>query len=426
MAAWIVLVCTFPLIWMGGLVTSHGAGMAVPDWPNSFGYNMFALPFTAWLGSEAGGVFYEHFHRILGMVAGMAVVLVVAQAFAPARNVAFRRKLGAMAIAWLLLGTGAAIITWSLEAAGRIDPNKARLSGHFVSGFISLGVLFIVLWSSRRRETRTWLRRVCLILLGAIVLQGLMGGLRVTEVSLTLAKLHGIFGQLVFALAAAVCVFSSRWWVERPIVDAITAKNSKKMGRLAIVAIFLIVCQLVLGALMRHDPLRSTATGGGAGLAIPDWPLHYGKLIPPMSKSALPELNRIRAEQYNLPEMPSIAGVHLQFTHRLIAYLTAGHILAMVGSAWFRVRNQKGLLIPTLALAVLVVVQVSLGVATVLMRKPADIATAHQATGSLLLAVAVVLCVRSFREYAARDRRVGVVEPSTTSPAGLGSLAPSH
>ena len=34
----------FPLIFMGGLVTSKGAGMSVPDWPNSFGYNMFLFP----------------------------------------------------------------------------------------------------------------------------------------------------------------------------------------------------------------------------------------------------------------------------------------------------------------------------------------------------------------------------------------------
>ncbi|MGN6626507.1 MAG: COX15/CtaA family protein, partial [Tepidisphaeraceae bacterium] len=35
-----VVLSVFPLIWMGGLVTTHGAGMSVPDWPNSYGYNM--------------------------------------------------------------------------------------------------------------------------------------------------------------------------------------------------------------------------------------------------------------------------------------------------------------------------------------------------------------------------------------------------
>src|SRR5688500_19974152 len=46
---------TFPLIFMGGLVTSHGAGMSVPDWPNTYGYNMFTFPPS----HRVGGIFYE-------------------------------------------------------------------------------------------------------------------------------------------------------------------------------------------------------------------------------------------------------------------------------------------------------------------------------------------------------------------------------
>ena len=58
---------TFPLIFMGGLVTSHGAGMSVPDWPNSYGYNMFLFPPRLWIG----GILYEHTHRLMGSVVGM-------------------------------------------------------------------------------------------------------------------------------------------------------------------------------------------------------------------------------------------------------------------------------------------------------------------------------------------------------------------
>ena len=59
---WAVLTAmlTFVLLCSGGLVTSHGAGMAVPDWPNSFGYNMFLFPVSRWVG----GIFYEHTHRL--------------------------------------------------------------------------------------------------------------------------------------------------------------------------------------------------------------------------------------------------------------------------------------------------------------------------------------------------------------------------
>src|SRR5215471_12611640 len=58
---------TFPLIFMGGLVTSHGAGMSVPDWPNSWGYNMFLFPPHLW----RGGIWYEHIHRLMGSIMGM-------------------------------------------------------------------------------------------------------------------------------------------------------------------------------------------------------------------------------------------------------------------------------------------------------------------------------------------------------------------
>ena len=60
-------VATFGLVWLGGLVTSKGVGMAVPDWPNTYGYNMFFFPVSAWIG----GVFFEHPHRISDSTDGL-------------------------------------------------------------------------------------------------------------------------------------------------------------------------------------------------------------------------------------------------------------------------------------------------------------------------------------------------------------------
>ncbi|MGH7264342.1 MAG: COX15/CtaA family protein, partial [Candidatus Rokuibacteriota bacterium] len=58
---------TLVLIVAGGLVTNTGAALAVPDWPTTFGHNMFLFP---WAGM-VGGVFYEHSHRLLGAVVGL-------------------------------------------------------------------------------------------------------------------------------------------------------------------------------------------------------------------------------------------------------------------------------------------------------------------------------------------------------------------
>src|SRR5437660_9332052 len=58
---------TLALICLGGLVTSHDAGMAVPDWPNTFGHNLFFFPISKWVG----GIFYEHTHRLVASGVGI-------------------------------------------------------------------------------------------------------------------------------------------------------------------------------------------------------------------------------------------------------------------------------------------------------------------------------------------------------------------
>lgn len=70
----VTLVCaTFPLIWVGGLVTSYDAGMAVPDWPTTYGYNMFLYPMSTWL-TGPWDLFIEHGHRLLGSLAGILTI----------------------------------------------------------------------------------------------------------------------------------------------------------------------------------------------------------------------------------------------------------------------------------------------------------------------------------------------------------------
>ena len=58
---------TFVLILFGGLVTNTGAALAVPDWPTTFGHNMFLYPWA----DMVGGIFYEHSHRLIGAVVGV-------------------------------------------------------------------------------------------------------------------------------------------------------------------------------------------------------------------------------------------------------------------------------------------------------------------------------------------------------------------
>ena len=67
----VILACaTFPLLFIGGLVTSLGVGLAVPDWPTTFGYNMFLYPWSKMIG----GVFYEHSHRLVASCVGLLTI----------------------------------------------------------------------------------------------------------------------------------------------------------------------------------------------------------------------------------------------------------------------------------------------------------------------------------------------------------------
>ena len=64
---------TFPLIWVGGLVTTTDAGMAVPDWPGTYGYNLFLYPWQTWLFGP-WDLFIEHGHRLLGAAVGLIAI----------------------------------------------------------------------------------------------------------------------------------------------------------------------------------------------------------------------------------------------------------------------------------------------------------------------------------------------------------------
>jgi cytochrome c oxidase assembly protein subunit 15 len=304
---------TFPLIFMGGLVTSHGAGMSVPDWPNSYGYNMFTFPPSQWLSRQAGGVFYEHSHRLMGSLVGMLSI---------------------------------ALCAWA--------------------------------WKT---EPRRWVRWLATGVLAAVIFQGVLGGLRVVLKQLDLAIVHACVAQAFFCLAALTAVVTSRWWVE----GAPRRAHDRAPFRLAAVLVLVVYLQLVVGAVMRHYR---------AGLAIPDLPLAYGKVLPPVTAEGLARANETLTWDAHLPRV-TLGQVWLHFGHRVGALVVTAAACALV----YRVLRQRRreLLVPSLVLVALLLTQVTLGVLTVLWRKPADVASAHVAVGALVLVTSFVMAVRAAR-----------------------------
>jgi cytochrome c oxidase assembly protein subunit 15 len=316
--ALLTAVATFPLIFMGGLVTSHGAGMSVPDWPNSYGYNMFTFPPSLWLSKQAGGIFYEHSHRLMGSLVGMLSI---------------------------------ALTVWAWKTEGR-----------------------------------RWVRWLATGVLGAVIFQGVLGGLRVILVDLDLAVVHACFAQAFFCLAALTAVVTSRWWVSGAAKDALNSVSPDRgLVRLAVVVVVVVYLQLVAGALMRHY---------GAGLAIHDLPLAYGKLVPPVTQAGLAAANEARRWDAGLPGV-TLGQVWLHFSHRIGAMLVTAAAVSLIVQVIRRRRSD--LLVPALLLAALLSTQITLGVLTVLWRKPADVASLHVAVGALVLVTAFVMTVRAAR-----------------------------
>src|ERR1051325_10181114 len=67
-------ICTAFLIFVGGLGTSTESGLSVPDWPTTYGWNMFTFPFSKWVG----GIFFEHGHRLLASFVGFLTAVLAA------------------------------------------------------------------------------------------------------------------------------------------------------------------------------------------------------------------------------------------------------------------------------------------------------------------------------------------------------------
>jgi cytochrome c oxidase assembly protein subunit 15 len=314
-----------------------------------------------------------------------------------------------------------------------------RLMGTVV-GMLSIA---LTVWAWRT-EPRRWVRWLATSVLGAVIFQGVLGGLRVVMVELDLAIVHACFAQAFFCLAVFTAIVTSRWWIEAPqrAMDraALDADAMRRLFKFSAIAVVVIYLQLIIGAVMRHYE---------AGLAM-----SLSQLLPPTSSEVLEAANADRAFNQHLPPV-SMAQIWLHFGHRIgavlvsIAVITAiilalrmqgrtrfeavagaffAAIAGLIGLAatdvvastkgWFagvgvlitaiaaffilraflrRLGEARPVLAPAALLAALLFVQVTLGLLTVYLRKPADVASAHVAVGALTLVTTFALCVRSAR-----------------------------
>jgi cytochrome c oxidase assembly protein subunit 15 len=199
-----------------------------------------------------------------------------------------------------------------------------------------------------------------------VVAQGTLGGLTVLFLlPLPVSVAHACLGQLFFTLTVVLAVVTSRSWLAgapaEPHADAPALHGWTLVTALAVFV------QLVLGALVRHFP--------DASLAIPTFPLAFGRLVPP-------DLT------------PPVA---VQFAHRVFALVVFSLAVATTVRVCRRHGDRAALVLPSLALGLLVLFQGMLGGAVVLTGAAPWTATAHQTLGAVILAVSVVQAFQARR-----------------------------
>ncbi|MEI6473856.1 MAG: COX15/CtaA family protein [Planctomycetota bacterium] len=195
------------MIVIGGLVTGYEAGLAVPDWPNSFGHNMLLYP----VSEMKGGIFYEHAHRLFGMLVGATVLAYATTVWRSGAG-----KYARIAVTVLL----ALVVTQGILGG-------LRVTGNVTSSMNAADL----------------------------------------SPSTALAIVHGMLGQFVFALAlVSAFMVSGAWERVRVVVQGVAA-----MRLLSALALLAVTMQLFLGAAMRHLQIPPT---GDDGAQLPKWALH--------------------------------------------------------------------------------------------------------------------------------------------------------
>ena len=311
--AWLTCVATLLLICSGGMVTSKNAGLAVPDWPTTFGYNMFFFPVSKWVG----GILFEHTHRLMGSLVGFLTI-----------------------------------------------------------------ILAVWLWIS---EHRRWVRNLGVIALAGVILQGILGGLRVTMMKNEIGIFHACVAQAFLALLVVIALITTNFWQAMNCRASVSDANPRVV-QWAMAITIMIYVQLALGATMRHQH---------RDLSILDFPTANGAWIPDTSTLALAKINAWR-DARGLSDVDAFQ-IWLQMAHRFVAVLIAIGVIAFALRVWRDAPRFAALKRLSILWVALVICQIALGAWTIWSNKAADVATAHVALGAIMLSFGVSISAICWR-----------------------------
>lgn len=247
-------------------------------------------------------------------------------------------------------------------------------------GILTSVLTVMVFLKDDRRSVKT----LALCAFIGVCLQGLLGGLRVTQLSSVLAMAHACVGQAFFCVVLSLAVVLAPGWRRSDWVCF--AHNLPLIRKMSWVMVAVVYCQLIIGAVVRHMK---------AGLAIPDFPLAFGKIIPP------------------LPSTP----IAIHFAHRLGAVVVICVAIMLIAVVFWNARNDKRLIIPALAIGSLVILQVALGAHIIWLRKAPLPTTLHVVNGAAVLGSSLFLALRAGRLTSGAFRVNGCILPELSEVA---------
>ena len=263
-------------------------------------------------------------------------------------------------------------------------------------GFLTI-ILAVWLWL---HDNRQWVRSLGVIAVVGVVLQGILGGLRVTMMKDQIGIFHACVAQAFLGLLVFIALVTTKFWssladgtpaVEggastTPELTPSSLTRLSPMKALAIAITIAIYVQLALGATMRHQH---------RDLSILDFPTANGAWIPDTSAAALAKINAWR-DARALSDVSAFQ-IWLQMVHRFLALIIAIAIISFCVRVWRDARSFDALKRLSFLWVILILCQISLGAWVIWSNRAADVATAHVALGAIMLSFGVSMSAICWR-----------------------------
>lgn len=266
-------------------------------------------------------------------------------------------------------GSGLSVPDWPLSF-GTLFPEMTGgvfyEHGHrLIAGAVAVATL-VQLFLYLRWEPRGWVRGLAAVSFALVIIQAMLGGLTVLlRLPPQVSVAHACLAQLFFCSVVTLAFVTSRSW-SKPAFSSEEAKRGTGIAWAAWALTGGFFVQLLFGAIMRHN---------GAGLAIPDFPLVFGGLVPSEFGD----------------------GVLIHFLHRMMGYLLVVVSSVLVMVVFKRFVSQLELIMWGGGLLTLLSIQVMLGANIILLKRPVAITSAHLAVGALCFATSLILSLKLSR-----------------------------